>query len=1759
MATTKVRNYNIQPYYDDFDETKNYHRVLFRPGYAVQARELTQLQTALQAQIDRYGQYAFKDGSRVLGGKVSINVNHDFIKLKSSFSHSVGGSLNSDDYLSDLIGATLTGSANSGNQVTARVIGFETKTNASNPNTLYIKYENAGGATGSRTVLTFAADEEITATGTVSGTTRYGELMSSSDTPTGQGSIVNIEQGVYFIAGTFAYVEAGSLLLDKYTNTPSYIVGLSVTENLVSSDDSGHSALVDNATGTPNFAAPGANRYTIETSLIKEPLALASRSVAQYIPLVTVENGKVQFDKTDKNNDVALGRRLARRTFEESGNYTVSPYELNIREYLNDGTNDGYKTTAQIIADGDAGDATAATTFGKDRLAVGVEPSVAYVKGFRNENLSTTYVKVEKPRDAAATNTTNNSTVQIRLGNYVKLNISTVAGLPDINNFTTLLLKNQAGANIGTARARGMEIVGAHPSGYAALYLFDISMTGGNTFNSTRSVSQADSPLAFTADLINKAGGVGGAPAGQSDALLFDSGFNSLIYKLPFDAISTLPNTDTIFRTKQGFKVTSDGSGNATFTVTSPSAFVDNADNIIAVNGGSFMKLDGSGAYTYSAQGNQSLTVQNVGNNVSVELIATVQRNESAITKTRVNNATISNTVGSGEIGLGKADIIRIVDIKDGNNVDVTERFTLDNGQRDNYYGVGRVLLKPGFPTPTGTCVVKFDHYTHGSGKYFSVDSYPAADYDTIPSFEGANGKVELRDCLDFRPRKDNAGSDFTSTGSNLTSAPHPSHTATSDITYFMKRIDKLYVNRSGEFKVEKGVPGDIPSSPSVPDDSMGIYDLALEPYVFKLTDLKPRIIDNKRYTMRDIGGLDKRIKNLEYYTSLSLLEQSAADAHMVDGTGLSRFKNGFLVDSFRGHNVVDNNNVDKACAIDKENGTLRAQYDERSVNLVRKTGDSGGVVVSGSIAHLPIASTKTLIDQPYSSSFVNVNPYNVFSYDGVVRLSPDSDEWKDVDQRPSILIDDTSQYDQFIEQADENGILGTVWNEWTTNWTGRTVEEENQREVIVGGGPNGENVKKTQITTTTNTSNQARTGIRRDVSFDTVKRESGDRVVEINFIPFMRSREVFFTAELLKPLTKHFVFFDGVDITAFVKQKSFVEFATRSNIVDHKGLTSHPDSSSGTLETDAQGKVSGSFIIPNHSGLKFKTGSRTFRITSSTNDTISAGTSSAETVYQARGLLESKQSTITSTKVPVISTQELNDARTIVETEVSETVEWVDPIAESILITEKGGTFATSVDIFFQSKPSDDIGVRLTIREMENGSPTQRIVPGADKTLYRDDVAISASDASNSTRFSFDHPVYLEQDHEYAIVLTSQCDDYNVWIAEMGKFDVTNSTFRITKQPYDGVFFTSANASTWTPEQAKDLKFKLNSAVFATNSTSTITFANDVLPVRKLPGNPFTTTNSSGTITVNHPNHGLPHNSSKVTFANATALNGVAANNINGQRTVTVVDMDSYIFVAGSSDTASASGSGGGTSVTSTENRHMDVMHNYIQHLTFPGTSLRFHATTHSGKSISGSETPHQVLSEFELLPNRNVIFGAPRLIASADNQALNPSGNKGYELRCPMSTTESNLTPIIDLNRLSVTTIQNRINNGTATETAAKGGNNFARYITKTVELADDADVITVFMDVNRPAASNVDLYFRVLTSGSQADMNDTTFTLATPTQSIGINDNPGVFEEVQYDIDPLGANVSFGSMQFKIVMRSTNTSTVPTIKDFRAIAAT
>ena len=81
---------------------------------------------------------------------------------------------------------------------------------------------------------------------------------------------------------------------------------------------------------------------------------------------------------------------------------------------------------------------------------------------------------------------------------------------------------------------------------------------------------------------------------------------------------------------------------------------------------------------------------------------------------------------------------------------------------------------------------------------------------------------------------------------------------------------------------------------------------------------------------MKDIGKLEKRIERLEYYTTLSILEQQALNMQVQDEIGLDRFKTGFYVDNFETHKG-DVKSVDYACAIDSQQSVLRPQVsDER-------------------------------------------------------------------------------------------------------------------------------------------------------------------------------------------------------------------------------------------------------------------------------------------------------------------------------------------------------------------------------------------------------------------------------------------------------------------------------------------------------------------------------------------------------------------------------------------------------------------------------------------------------------------------------------------------------------------------------------------------------------------------------------------------------------------------------------------------------------
>ena len=205
-------DFNVSPYWDDFKISNDFYRVLFRPGFAVQARELTTLQTILQNQIEQFGNHFFKEGTIVIPGSVAYDDNYYAVKIQATY-----GSDTVATYLDEYVGAIITG-ATSG--VTAEVVGYSVTDSATgDPDTLFVKYISTNTTDNSTT--TFADDETISADkviNTAVAGTATAQLQTTTATSTG--SAASVTAGIFFIRGFMCQTNAQTITLDKYTNTP---------------------------------------------------------------------------------------------------------------------------------------------------------------------------------------------------------------------------------------------------------------------------------------------------------------------------------------------------------------------------------------------------------------------------------------------------------------------------------------------------------------------------------------------------------------------------------------------------------------------------------------------------------------------------------------------------------------------------------------------------------------------------------------------------------------------------------------------------------------------------------------------------------------------------------------------------------------------------------------------------------------------------------------------------------------------------------------------------------------------------------------------------------------------------------------------------------------------------------------------------------------------------------------------------------------------------------------------------------------------------------------------------------------------------------------------------------------------------------------------------------------------------------------------------------------------------------------------------
>tara|TARA_B100000427_G_scaffold70548_1_gene56841 strand:- start:575 stop:8083 length:7509 start_codon:yes stop_codon:yes gene_type:complete len=400
-------NLNISPYYDDFDKADNYYKVLFKPGYPVQARELNNLQSILQNQVESFGSHIFKEGSMVIPGGVTYDSTYFSVKVNP-------------DHLGVDVSIYLDALINNNNGKGTKVIGQNSQIVGTIKNyilpptegvediTLFVKYNESG--TNSISEM-FPHEEILTLKENVTygnTTLNAGETILTvlSEDPCRIGSAVGVDAGIYFIRGTFVSVPKSVIVLEPYSNRPSYRVGLEISETVITSNDD--SDLNDNAKGFTNYAAPGADRFRITVRLAKK--ALLDFEDTNFVELVRVRDGEIK-KLQDKTEYSVIADWLATRTYDESGNYAIKPFRVNVQNSLNDEIrSNGLYTEGQKTDDGnDPSD---------DLMCVKLSSGRAYVRGY-GIDVWNKVIDIDKPRD---TKTNKNASVAFRMGSLLRVN-----------------------------------------------------------------------------------------------------------------------------------------------------------------------------------------------------------------------------------------------------------------------------------------------------------------------------------------------------------------------------------------------------------------------------------------------------------------------------------------------------------------------------------------------------------------------------------------------------------------------------------------------------------------------------------------------------------------------------------------------------------------------------------------------------------------------------------------------------------------------------------------------------------------------------------------------------------------------------------------------------------------------------------------------------------------------------------------------------------------------------------------------------------------------------------------------------------------------------------------------------------------------------------------------------------------------------------------------------------------------------------------
>ena len=717
---------------------------------------------------------------------------------------------------------------------------------------------------------------------------------------------------------------------------------------------------------------------------------------------------------------------------------------------------------------------------------------------------------------------------------------------------------------------------------------------------------------------------------------------NDLLFELPQSAVRKIRGgtNDEIFGTTytvmRKFNAISDGGSPAiiSISVSEPNQFIssDASDYVIIAaekDGSTLASGEVMTPTSVTIASSQEIRITLAASSTILNSIAAVQSRRFEVfapVRKRINGAlektkklvstfidiTDQNIALSSSIVIGQADVYRVTKIEmhptqtfgisnlntlyDADNnplegvIDITDNYSVDDGQRDTHYDLGRLVRGSAIPTPTAPFRVFFEYFEHSqSGDYFSVDSYIDLLYEEIPSFTSKlSGKtVQLRDTLDFRPRVGISGN-YTSTGAAISELPKRGTGLECDFSYYLSRKDKIVLTKNGEFKIIEGVSAESPTFPPDPKEIMLLYEMTLAPYTFgsSVESVKTKRLDHKRYTMGDIGRLERRVENLESAVSLSLLERDTSNLVIKDADGLDRFKNGFVVDNFSSSAIGNVTSEDYKAAIDLESKELRpmfyqdiVQFVERSSTLEERVNSNYRVEeniitlpyfsgpddlsrIRGEITTLRSLGTRSgaqdfqlesllrdqqdllVVEQPQATVGQRVAAAISSTPVGQVVLFPPSDEWIETNVPPELIVNEGGTFDSVAARADALGIsYGTIWNQWQITQLGRPRVVENIRidSRRVAGGTI---VVDAQILGAT--ANETRTGVSTNLISDTEVVEFGGRLTARSSISYIRSRPIVFSSSGLRPGTRHFAFLDDIDVTPYCQAATQLLLDTR-------------------------------------------------------------------------------------------------------------------------------------------------------------------------------------------------------------------------------------------------------------------------------------------------------------------------------------------------------------------------------------------------------------------------------------------------------------------------------------------------------------------------------------------------------------------------------------------------------------------------------------